>query len=116
MWMQLAIKAAISGVLIAVASEIGRRSPTWGGLLISLPLVSTIALIWLWRDTGNPDAVADMAISSTVYVIGSLPAFIVLALLLRAGFGFFPSLLAGLAAGYVGYFLANSIGEALGIL
>jgi len=116
MWMQLAIKAAISGVLIAVASEMGRRSPSWGGLLISLPLASTLAVIWLWRDTGDTQAVASMAVSSTVYVIGSLPAFVVLAILLRSGFGFVPALLAGLAAGYLGYVFAGRIGQALGLI
>ena len=33
MWGQLAIKALVSGVLIALASEISRRNPGWGGLI-----------------------------------------------------------------------------------
>ena len=32
-WGQLALKALVSGVLIAPASEVARRSPGWGGLI-----------------------------------------------------------------------------------
>jgi hypothetical protein len=51
--LNLAAKAAISGIVIAVASEIARRSPALGALIVSLPLVSLLALIWLWHDTGD---------------------------------------------------------------
>jgi hypothetical protein len=39
----LAIKAAISGTIIAIVSEVARRSPGWGALIVSLPLVSSSA-------------------------------------------------------------------------
>ena len=32
----LAIKAVISGIIIAVVSEVARRSPGWGALIVSL--------------------------------------------------------------------------------
>ena len=85
LWGQLAIKARVSGVLIAAASELARRSPGWGGLVVSLPLTSLLAMMWLWRDTGNSAKIADLALSSTLYVNASLPAFIALVLLLRRG-------------------------------
>jgi hypothetical protein len=37
MWGQLAIKALVSGLLIAAASEVARRNPGWGGLVAALP-------------------------------------------------------------------------------
>lgn len=83
MWMQLAIKAALSGLLIAAASELARRSPGWGGLIASLPLVSLTAMLWLWRESADPGRIADLALSSMLYVLASLPAFIAIALLLR---------------------------------
>ena len=85
MWMQLAIKATLSGLLIAAASELARRSPGWGGLIASLPLVSLTAMLWLWRDSADPAKIADLALSSTLYVLASLPAFVAMALLLRRG-------------------------------
>lgn len=85
MWMQLAIKATLSGLLIAAASELARRSPGWGGLIASLPMVSLTAMLWLWHDTSDPTRIADLALSSTLFVLASLPAFIAMTLLLRRG-------------------------------
>ncbi|HET7708939.1 MAG TPA: hypothetical protein VFK50_05315 [Sphingomicrobium sp.] len=49
----LLVKAAVSGLLIAIISEVSRRQPGWGGLIASLPLVSVLALIWLLRSGMN---------------------------------------------------------------
>jgi hypothetical protein len=92
--MYLLVKAAISGVLIALASEAGRRSPNLGGLIASLPLVSILAFVWLWRDTNDPVAVASRAQSTFWFVLPSLPMFLVLPVMLRQGIGFWPSLIA----------------------
>ncbi|MEQ1496687.1 MAG: DUF3147 family protein [Novosphingobium sp.] len=110
-WGQLAIKALVSGVLIAAASEVARRSPSWGGLIASLPLVSTLAMVWLWRDTGDTARVADMALSSSLYVAASLPAFVLLAVLLRKGITFPLAMTAFAICGWLGYRLMQ-IGSA----
>ena len=89
----LLVKAAVSGVLIAVISEVARKSPGWGGLLASLPLVSLLAMIWLWRDTHDPQRVAEQATSTFWFVLPSLPLFLIVPLLLRAGWGFWPAIL-----------------------
>jgi hypothetical protein len=89
----LFVKAAISGLLIALISEIARRSPGWGGLLASLPLTSLIAIVWLWRDTNDPQRIADQAMSTFWFVLPSLPLFLMIPLLLRAGWGFWPAIL-----------------------
>ena len=53
MMLYLVIKAALSGFLAALVSEIAKRSPAFGALVASLPLISVMAVIWLWRDTGD---------------------------------------------------------------
>lgn len=93
----LFFKAAVSGVLIAVASEVARRHAGFGALIASLPLVSVLAMIWLWRDTHDPVRLADHAVATLWYVIPSLPMFVLMPVLLRAGFGFWTALLAGCA-------------------
>ena len=112
--LQLAIKALVSGALIAAASEIARRNPGWGGLVASLPLVSLLTMLWLWRDTGDAARIADLALSSTAYVTASLPAFVTLALLLRRGIPIFWSILAFVAVGMAGYVLMTWLGRKWG--
>jgi hypothetical protein len=114
-WLQLAIKALVSGVLIAAASEIARRNPGWGGLVASLPLTSMLALIWLWRDTHDPARAADFLTGSTLYVIASLPAFGAMVLLLRKGAGFGYALTAGVVAAMAGYLLLMWAGRRWGL-
>ena len=91
----LVIKAALSGVLIAVASEVARRWPGWGALIVSLPLVSILAMIWLWRDTGDPARLAAHSEATFWLVLPSLPMFLLVPLLLRQGAAFWAALLAG---------------------
>ena len=54
----LVVKAALSSLIIVAASELARRVPTYGALLLSLPLVSILAMIWLWRDTADVERIA----------------------------------------------------------
>ena len=115
MWGQLAIKALVSGALIAVASELARRNPGWGGLVTSLPLVSLMAMLWLWRDTGDAVRIADLAISSTGYVIASLPAFVVLAVVLRRGFSIPIAMAFFVAVSFCGYMAMMWLGKRLGL-
>ena len=88
----LIVKAAISGVLIALASEVARRYPSWGGLIVALPLTSILAMLWLWRDTGDPERIAGMSMGAFWFVLPSLPMFAVLPILLRSGIGFWAAL------------------------
>ena len=88
----LLVKAAVSGILIAIVSEVSRRAPGWGGLIASLPLVSVLALVWLWRDTQNAEVAAAQATSTFWYVLPSLPLFLIIPWLLRSGWGFWLTL------------------------
>jgi hypothetical protein len=105
----LFIKAAISGVIVAAVSEIGRRYPTWGGLVASLPLTSLLAMIWLYRDSLEPARVAELSISTFWFFLPSVPMFVVLPLLIRSGVPFWASIalvVVGTMALYAGWFWA----------
>ena len=89
----LILKAVLSGLIVMVVSEVARRSPGLGALIASLPLVSLLAMIWLWRDTGDPARIAAHAEATFWLVLPTLPMFLVLPFLLRRGWEFWPSLL-----------------------
>jgi hypothetical protein len=88
----LVIKAVLSGILVMVVSEVARRSPGLGGLIASLPLVSILAIIWLWRDTNDVDRIARHAEGTFWFVLPSLPMFLFLPVLLRNGTPFWIAL------------------------
>ena len=111
----LAVKAALSGVLIAIASTLAKRYPGFGALVASLPLVSVLGMIWLWRDKPDAENMAAHAGATFWYVLPSLPMFLLIPALLRHGAGFWPSLLAGCALTIALYAAMTWLGPRFGL-
>jgi hypothetical protein len=88
----LLFKAAISGVIVALVSETAKRYPGSGGLIASLPLVSVLGMIWLWRDTHDPDRMAAHVSGTLWFIAPSVPMFVLIPFLLKRGIAFWPAL------------------------
>jgi hypothetical protein len=93
----LAVKAALSGIIIAVVSEVARRQPALGALIVSLPLISILGILWLWHDTGDAERIAAHAQATFWYVLPTLPMFLLVPALLRGGVNFWAAMGAGCA-------------------
>ncbi len=91
----LTIKAIVSGIIIAIVSEVAKRNPGGGALIASLPLVSILGMIWLWRDTNDPARLAAHALATFWFVLPSLPMFLLIPLMLRQGVSFWFALFLG---------------------
>lgn len=111
----LLLKAALSGLIVAIVSEISRRFPGLGGLIASLPLVSVLGMMWLWRDTHDPQRLAAHASATFWFVLPSLPMFLAIPALLKRGVGFWPSLFAGCALTMALYALMVWLGPRFGL-
>ena len=111
----LLVKAAISAVIIVAVSEIAKRSPAAGAVVASLPLISILAMIWLWRDTSDAVRIADHAQATLWYVLPSLPLFLILPALLRQGWSFWAALALGCAVTVALYLAMVLIGPRIGI-
>jgi hypothetical protein len=101
--LQIAIKVLISAGVIVAVSELAKRSGLLGAALASLPLTSLLAFVWLYLETGDIELVAKLSTDIFWLVIPSLLLFVVLPVMLRAGMGFWLSLLAASAASIIGY-------------
>jgi hypothetical protein len=91
----LILKALASGVIIAIVSEVAKRAPGFGALIASLPLISVMGMIWLWRDKPDVALLSDHATATFWYVLPSLPMFLLIPALLGRGWGFWGALIAG---------------------
>ena len=78
-------KAILSGILVAAISTVARRYPGWGGLVASLPLVSVLSMLWLYGETRDAEAVAKLSLGAFWFFLPSIPMFLVIPALLRAG-------------------------------
>ena len=90
-------KVIISGLIMSAALEAARRSPSLGGLILSLPLISVITFLWLWKDTGDSERIAQLATSIFWFCLPTLAMFLILPALLRGGAGFWVALSLSLA-------------------
>jgi len=113
--MPLAIKALLSGLLIALISEIGRKLPTVGALVASLPLVSVLGMILLWRARPDAENMAVHAEATFWYVLPSLPMFLLIPALLRGGVSFWIALIAGCAVTVALYLAMMQFGPRFGL-
>ena len=114
MW-GLVAKALLSGVLIAAISEIGKRMPTIAALVASLPLVSILGMILLWRERPDAENMAVHAGATFWYVLPSLPMFLAIPAMLRAGWPFWLSLLLGCVLTVALYGLLMACAPRLGL-
>ena len=109
------IKLAVTAVLIVAISEISRRSSLMGAILASIPLVSVLAMIWLYIDTNDAVKVSALATGVFWLVIPSLALFVSLPLLLKNGINFYLSMGISILITIGCYFLMISVLDYYGI-
>ena len=91
------VKLLVSAALIAIATEVAKRYPSWGAVIIVLPLTSMLAMAWLYFETRDDALVSQFARDVFVLVPVSLVFFIPFLVETRTGFGFVGNMLAGTA-------------------
>ena len=111
----LLLKALLSGIIIAIVSEIARRSPGIGALVASLPLISVLGMMWLWRDTHDAANMAEHAEATFWFVLPSLPMFLLIPMLLRHGWNFWIALAAGCLLTVLLYLAMTWLGPRIGL-
>ena len=114
-WWQLVVRGLLSGGLVVGASELAKRNELMGALLVSIPLISILAIIWLYNDSSDTEQVANFTTGILWLVIPSLTLFISLPIFLRRGIEFWPALgaacLLTIIAYYIGVQLATKYAE-----
>jgi|SRR5687768_7586167 len=80
-------KYLLTAAVVVLVSEVAKRSDKLGGFVAALPLVTVLALIWLYIEKQPQIKIANHAWYTFWYVIPTLPMFLVFpVLLLRLGF------------------------------
>ncbi len=103
--MYFLIKTLISAIIIASISELAKKSSSFAAILASLPLVSILAMIWLYWDTGDKIKVSELSRQIFWTVLPSLLFFITLPILLKSmrfGWAMISASMI-MAGGYLGY-------------
>jgi len=96
------VKLFLSAGLVVAISEISKRTGYLGGLVASLPLVSLLAIGWIWFETHDTAKIADFSRSVFWFVLPSLLFFLILPWLLPK-VGFSTALIVACVATAAGY-------------
>ena len=110
-----AVRAILSGIIIALIAYVGRKAPAAGAFIASLPLISVLGMIWLWRDTADAKLLANHAEATFWYVLPSLPMFLLMPWLLRTGHGFWFALSCGITLTIILYLATMVIAARFGV-
>lgn len=83
----LVTKYLLTAAVVVVVSEAAKRSDKLGGFIAALPLVTVLALIWLYIENQPQEKLANHAWYTFWYVVPTLPMFLAFPYLLpRLGF------------------------------
>ena len=99
------IKTLITAVVVVAVSEIARRSSLFAGLIASIPLVSFLAIIWLYWETKNSQKIVDLSYSIILMIIPSLTFFIVLPFVMKLQSSFVISMIVATVSSIISYWL-----------
>jgi hypothetical protein len=90
-WLDV-VKALVSAVVILLATRIQQVNDRISALVIALPLVSVLAMIWMYAGGQSSQRLANHAESTFWFVLATLPMFLLMPWMLRSGWGFWVSL------------------------
>jgi hypothetical protein len=113
--MYFMIKVVLSALIIAIASEVAKRSSVFGALIASLPLTSILAIVWLYHETADAERSAQLSSNILWLVLPSLLLFVVLPLGIRKGLHFYAALGIAAACTIVGYLAMYAVMNRFGL-
>lgn len=89
---QYIIKVTLSSILIVAVSEASKKSSFIGGIFASVPLISVLAMIWLYNDTNDTERISQLSTTIFWLVIPSLSLFLILPAMLKMKINFYLAL------------------------
>ena len=108
-------KLVITALLIVLISEIGKRYSLAGALLAAIPLVSILAMIWMYVDTSSSESAVEFSERIVWLIAPSMTLFIMFPILIKKGIGFYPSLFVAITMTIGAYYSVIFILGKLGV-
>lgn len=89
----LITKYLLTAAVVVAVSEAAKRSDRLGGFVAALPLITLLAMVWLYVEKQPQEKIASHAWYTFWYVLPTLPMFLAFPWLL-ARLGFWPAMAA----------------------
>lgn len=102
-------KIIVSAIIIAVITEISKRSVSIGGLVAAMPILTIIALFWFYWEKKDNIFMADFTKSVLAGFPMTIMFFIPTIYMFKKGYNFWLTLFVGLVCLIVGAYLQQKI-------
>ena len=93
---KLLCNALLTGLVVAAVSEIARRFPRAGSLILTMPIVIPAVFVFRYMREHDLPPISRLARETLILIPLALPFFVPMAFADRLGLGFWPALAAGL--------------------
>lgn len=109
-------KLIITTLLIVLISEIAKRSSIAGAILAAIPLVSILAMTWMYIDTNSSAKAVEFSNSIVWLIAPSMTLFIVFPFLIKKGMEFYPSMIVAISMTVLAYYSVIFVLNKAGIM
>jgi len=113
--MYYVLKLVITTVLIVLISEISKRNSLAGALLAAIPLVSILAMTWMYIDTNDTKSAVDFSNSIVWLIAPSMTLFLAFPYFIKKGLSFFPSMFFAIVLTILAYYSVLFVLQKLGL-
>ena len=107
-------KYLITAGVVVLISEVAKRSDRLGGLIAALPLVTVLALIWLYVENQSSEKISNHAYYTFWYVLPTLPMFLIFPYLLKK-FGFWITLSLSMMITLIIFYIFAKVMKSFGV-
>ena len=108
-------KLIITTLLIVLISEIAKRNSLAGAMLAAIPLVSILAMTWMYIDTNQSNTAVAFSNNIVWLIVPSMTLFIAFPFLIKKGLGFYPSMGISILMTILAYYSVLHLLDKLGI-
>jgi hypothetical protein len=105
----------VTALLIVLISEIAKRNSLAGAMLAAIPLVSILAMTWMYIDTKESGAAVEFSNSIIWLIAPSMTLFLAFPFFIKKGFGFYSSMGASILLTIFAYYCVIYFLEKVGI-
>ena len=98
-------KTILTAIIIIIVSEVAKRSSLLAAIIISIPLTSLLAFIWVYWETKEAEKIINLSYNTMIMTIPSFTFFIVLPTMLKLKFNFSISIIISILSTSIAYYI-----------
>jgi hypothetical protein len=108
-------KIFITAIIVVVVAEVAKRSSLFAGLIVSIPLTTFLALVWVYWESKDVQKIIELSNSTLLMLIPSTFFFIFLPVLIKLNLSFTLSMIFSVSMTALCYYIFILILNKIGL-